>query len=141
MERRKPLRADPAKARAWQARSKPLAAGKPMAQGKGLTREARVKPRSGKRVEAMKVRRPLVARLLAETPWCPARLQCRGAATTDVHERLSRARGGSITDERHGHMVALCRACHDWITTHPAEAEAMRWALPSWHRCPPIGPC
>lgn len=101
----------------------------------------RVKPQSEKRQADMKVRRGVVAQLLAETPRCPARICCRGARTTDVHERLSRARGGSITDPAHGHMVALCRACHDWITTHPAEAERMRWALPSWHRCPPIGPC
>jgi hypothetical protein len=130
------LSRDPGKARAWQDRSRARAAAR--------AREARptpVKARSAKRDAAMVERRPLVARLLAETPRCPARIVCRGARTTDVHERLSRARGGSIVDERHGHMVALCRGCHDWITTHPAEAEAARWALPSWHACPPVGPC
>lgn len=137
------LSRDPAKARAWQQRSKPLERGKGLAPGKGLTRQTRVKPRSAKREADMVERRALVRRMLREQPVCHARIRCQGARTTDVHERLSRARGGSITDERHGHMVTLCRACHDWITTHPAEAEAMRWALPSWHECPPggIGPC
>lgn len=123
-------------------RKTPMARGTAaLPQGKPLARGREVKPRSDKRQADMVIRRGLVARMLAETPRCPARICCRGAATTDVHERLSRARGGSITDERHGHMVALCRACHTWITEHPAEAERMRWALPSWHRCPPIGPC
>lgn len=130
------LSRDPGKARAWQERS----AAKARERQRTAPRK-RVKPQSAKRQADMKVRRGVVAELLAETPRCPARLRCNGARTTDVHERLSRARGGSITDPRHGHMVALCRACHDWITTHPAEAEALRWALPSWHRCPPIGPC
>lgn len=130
------LSRDPAKAAAWQQRSRERAQERQRTQPR-----ARVRATSRKRQAAAPVRRALVARMLAETPRCPARLCCHGAPTVDVHERLSRARGGSITDERHGHMVALCRACHDWITTHPAEAERMRWALPSWHKCPPVGPC
>lgn len=47
----------------------------------------------------------------------------------DIHERLSRARGGSITDPNN--FVALCRPCHSHITRHPAWAEANGWALKS----------
>ena len=42
----------------------------------------------------------------------------------DVHEILTRARGGSITDE--ANVVALSRACHDEITFRP-ESE-LQWA-------------
>lgn len=58
---------------------------------------------------------------------CAARLDgCTGIAT-DWHERLSRARGGSITDPENG--VGLCRHCHDYIGTHPAWALAEGWLL------------
>lgn len=39
----------------------------------------------------------------------------------DLHEIRSRARGGSITDP--ANLVPLCREHHDWVTTHPLEAE------------------
>lgn len=90
----------------------------------------------------MLARRRLVEALLAEFPTCQAGLAglCRGRAV-DVHERLSRARGGNILDPAQAHMITVCRPCHDWITTHPTAAELSRLALPSWHRCPPVGPC
>lgn len=103
-----------------------------------------MKPRSRKRADAYAKaggRRDLVAALLHEFPRCQARVLCRGAKAVDVHERLSRARGGDILDPTQAHMVTVCRACHTWVTDHPAEAEALRLALPSWHQCPPVGPC
>lgn len=109
-----------------------------------LNRRAPLRPRSPKMAKAYAKaggRRDLVARLLAERPRCEARVLCRGARSVDVHERLSRARGGDILDPVQAHMVTICRACHTWVTDHPREAEAMRLALPSWHRCPPVGPC
>jgi hypothetical protein len=54
----------------------------------------------------------------------------------DVHEPLTRARGGSITDP--GNAVPLCRQCHDEITFQP-ESE-LGWAYDlgllrhSWER-------
>jgi hypothetical protein len=42
----------------------------------------------------------------------------------DLHEPLTRARGGSITDK--GNQVPLCRPCHDEITFSP-ESE-LQWA-------------
>ena len=46
---------------------------------------------------------------------------CNGWAD-DAHEILSRARGGSITDP--DNVIPLGRRCHDYVTTHPREAEA-----------------
>jgi len=57
---------------------------------------------------------------------------CRGAALVphvacfgglDVHELLTRARGGSITDP--DNCVALCRGHHNWVHDHPADATAV----------------
>ena len=65
---------------------------------------------------------PLVRRLLAERPACEARFSpaCTGRSV-DCHEPLSRARGGSITDE--ANVMCVCRACHDAIHDNPAESE------------------
>lgn len=102
---------------------------------------ARIAPRSEKRQADMVERRALVVRLLAERPTCEARWACRGARSVDVHERIKRSRGGNILDPVQAHMVTLCRACHERTETHPAEATARRMLLPSWHACPPVGPC
>ena len=42
--------------------------------------------------------------------------KCLGVAT-DIHEPLTRARGGSIIDR--GNMIQVCRMCHDWIHENP----------------------
>ena len=55
---------------------------------------------------AMKWRRAY----LAANPVC---VRCSAARAVDVHEKLTRARGGSIVDE--ANVVALCRQCHDDI--------------------------
>jgi hypothetical protein len=49
---------------------------------------------------------------------CQARINgvCTDYAQ-DVHEILTRARGGSITDP--DNCLALCRRCHSWLTDHP----------------------
>lgn len=52
--------------------------------------------------------------------------RCHAEPVVDWHERLSRARGGSIVDL--DNAVFLGRACHRWITEHPAEAEAEGWS-------------
>jgi len=38
----------------------------------------------------------------------------------DLHEPLTRARGGSILDP--ANTVAVCRSCHDWIHDNPTAA-------------------
>jgi 5-methylcytosine-specific restriction endonuclease McrA len=47
---------------------------------------------------------------------------CTGTAT-DVHEVVSRARGGSVTDM--ANCVHLCRDCHSWAHNHPAIAATL----------------
>lgn len=69
----------------------------------------------------------LVARLLEARPVCE---RCCVAASVDVHEVKSRARGGSILDE--ANCRCLCRSCHDHVTTHPAESYAAGWLIHSW---------
>jgi predicted metal-binding protein len=39
----------------------------------------------------------------------------------DMHEILSRARGGSITDP--DNILLVCRSCHRWVTENPWAAE------------------
>lgn len=69
-------------------------------------------------------------RLLAERG-----AQCEGCPVTpvgnrrdprlwsDLHEVLTRARGGSITDP--ANILCLCRECHRWVTEHEEEARAL----------------
>lgn len=82
-----------------------------------------VRYRSKKMERVYRERRKLVAELLEERPWCEMRVHpaiCTRRAT-EVHEVLSRGRGGSILD-RENCMVG-CHSCHAWVTTHPKEAE------------------
>lgn len=116
----------------------------PLKRGGPLPRSSTLKPRSAARERAYRGpdgRRALVARMLAEHPVCQVQWVCRGARAQDVHERLSRARGGNILDPVQAHMVTACRPCHDRVTTHPAEATFRRMLLPSHHQCPEVGPC
>jgi hypothetical protein len=105
-------------------------------------RKTRLRPRSAKREALAPERRAFVERILSERPYCegPAHLRrlmrMEGLSDTDraavvvvlndcgihrrsteVHEVLSRARGGSIVDEKN--VLALCHDCHAWVTTHP----------------------
>jgi 5-methylcytosine-specific restriction endonuclease McrA len=93
-----------------------------------LKRSAGLKPRSAKRSKVYRESRvPLVIALLEARPNCE---RCRVARSVDVHERKSRARGGSILDE--ANLVCLCRPCHSWVTENPRAAEDEGWSLPSW---------
>lgn len=122
-------------------RSGELKRNTPLVNRKPLARTTRVAPRSPKRQVEAEVRRGLVARLLKERPRCEGQWVCHGAKAVDVHERLKRSRGGKITDPDQAHMVTLCRPCHEMTEAEPAEATHRRLLLPSWHKCPPIGPC
>lgn len=42
---------------------------------------------------------------------------------TDMHEILTRGRGGSPTDP--DNILCLCRDCHEWVTTHEEEARKL----------------
>jgi len=88
-----------------------------------------VRFRSRKTEAKYRQRRSLVAQMLDEKPVCE---RCDQARSTDIHEVVSRARGGSILDPRN--LVALCRGCHSFITKNPAVAEAEGWSKHSWER-------
>ena len=86
-------------------------------------------PRRSKKTAATyrKLRVPLVVEMLEAYPWCE---RCKTGRASEVHELLSRARGGRITDP--SNCVTLCHECHSWITTHPAQATADGWLRHSW---------
>ena len=93
-----------------------------------LQRRAPIRSRSAKRARLYREQRiPIVRALLDARPVCE---RCHAAASTDVHEIKSRARGGSITDP--DNLCALCRSCHEWVTTHPTDAQQQGWLAPSW---------
>ncbi len=80
-----------------------------------LTRRTPLRARSKKTAALYLRRRRLVEQLLTEhpicqVPWCDQR-------STDVHEPLTRARGGSILDR--SNCVAVCRMHHDLIHAEP----------------------
>lgn len=55
---------------------------------------------------------------------------------TDVHELLRRSQGGDPTDP--SGCVALCRACHRWVTENPRKAHQVGLVYWSWERT--VGP-
>lgn len=90
--------------------------------GGGLARRTPVRQVSAKRAAENRKRRAMIDALYPERPRC-ARPGCTALAD-DIHEPLTRGRGGSITDPENA--VPLCRACHDEITFRP-ESE-LGWA-------------
>lgn len=96
-----------------------------------LKRRKGVNRMSPKRKALNELRRIFVADILTARPWCQARIE--GICTrrsVDVHEVLTRARGGSITDP--DNVLALCRACHHHITVNPAWAVEHGFMRHSW---------
>jgi hypothetical protein len=112
-----------------------------------------------KRQLKMQQRREFVAEQLAARPVCEAgsqigayrleqygmeyaiRLAVGSPCTTraiEIHEPLTRARGGSILDV--ANSVALCRNCHRWIHDNPDAATEVGLLQPSWMDCPTTEP-
>lgn len=100
--------------------------------------------RSAKREAIADERRQFVADALHRRPWCEAHELLYDlalvagpvrAASVDVHELLRRSQGGRIVPSQgltDDDWLALCRACHTWITEHPREAVALglaRWGI------------
>lgn len=81
-----------------------------------------LRPRSKKRQAVYRQRRKLVAEMLERYPWCA---RCLWNRSVDLHELKNRSQGGDFLDPEQ--IVTVCRECHDWITTHPAEAHAGGW--------------
>lgn len=76
---------------------------------------------SAKRRKLANRRATFVRRFLKDHPHCQVGWdrRCQSDAV-DVHEPLTRARGGSIVDPNNA--LAACRPCHDAIHAHPVEA-------------------
>lgn len=85
--------------------------------------------RSKKMEAKYRQRRPLVMQMLDEHPICQ---RCHSNPSQDVHEVVSRARGGSILDP--SNLVCLCRSCHTFITINPLIAEAEGLSKHAWER-------
>jgi hypothetical protein len=93
-----------------------------------LSRSSRLRARSKKQAALYVQRRRLVAIVLSdrpvcEVPWCHA-------PSTDVHEPLTRARGGSILDPDNAR--AVCRMHHDLIHLEPSWAYEEGFLKHSW---------
>lgn len=101
---------------------KPWSPAVPLLSGDLAGTRKPIKPVSDKRRAENRERRAMIKRLYPDRPHC-ARPACTRLAD-DIHEPLTRARGGSITDP--GNQVPLCRTCHDEITFRP-ESE-LQWA-------------
>lgn len=116
----------------------PLRRRKPLS-AKPSTGTKKALPYRSKKMEQIYVeRRRLVKEMLEANPLCEGgeliwhfdtSHRCT-RTTTEVHEILTRARGGSILDK--DNCVALCHSCHAWITEHPKEAHAMGMMKNSW---------
>lgn len=107
-------------------RGKPLKRHQPLEGGQPLERKTPIRYRSAKQEAVYKVRRPLVARLLAERPVCE---RCRRARSEEVHEPRMRSRGVDVCDP--AECVCLCSACHREVHQRPAAATADGWLIPS----------
>lgn len=110
MKRSPMKRSTPEKIRAWAQRSR-----------------KRLRPRSAKQAAAYVERRAFVAEYLAAHPWCEARLAGCTRLSEDVHEIVGRSHGAAIFPGQEGKRetgyLAVCRADHDWISTHPKLAK------------------
>lgn len=95
----------------------------------GLSRRTRIRTVSKKRAALNRQRRKMADARWPERPMC-AVPGCTRLAD-DLHEILSRARGGSITDPEN--TAPLCRPHHNEITdTEPEWAYEMGLLKHSW---------
>lgn len=106
----------------------PLNRKTPLKQGKPLERKTRLAPVSKRRRQVQRQRVEMVKTELAKRELCEAGTmiyhgghhnRCEGLSV-ELHEPLTRARGGSILEP--ANTVAVCRCCHDWIHNHPTAA-------------------
>lgn len=103
-----------------------------------------IRARSDKREAIMLERRVFVDRILHQRQWCEAHPVLRDLAlvagplraqSVDVHELVRRSQGSPIVPSQglaDDDVLALCRPCHDWVTTHPREAVSLglaRWGM------------
>ena len=107
----------------------PLERTSPLRNTTGLARVTRLRPVSAERRVENRERRKVVYATFGDAPLCAVPSCVRLA--DDVHEPLTRGRGGSITDPEN--MAPLCRPHHTEITdTEPAWAYALGLLIHSW---------
>lgn len=112
-----------------------------------LKRARRPLPARSERREAISdERRAFVDQALRRRPWCQAcpvlapldlvpRPRGQARESCDVHELVRRSQGAAIVPSQgitDDDWLAVCRPCHDWITTHPEPAVALglaRWGM------------
>lgn len=84
--------------------------------------------RSAKMVALYRQRRPLVAEILADRPWCEIRWDERCQLRSDcVHELRKRSQGGSILDP--ANLVAACHVCNGLVEDWPIQAHDRGFVL------------
>lgn len=112
-------------------RTAELARSTPLDRSGALERQTPVKPVSKKRGRENRERRAMAGSLFPDRPLCavyelaqqqsglvPGKMLGRcWRWADDMHEPLTRARGGSITDPEN--VLPLCRICHDVLTFTP----------------------
>ena len=95
--------------------------------------------RSKKKEQEYKLRRPLVARLLEQRPYCEAcpvfaehdeKAIYSRLRSVDIHELKRRSQGGSILEE--DNLMAVCRQCHNRIGNYPALAFELGLSRHGW---------
>jgi len=100
-----------------------------------------INKRSKKTEEKYKLRRPLVAKMLSERPFCEAcpvfadhdqKVTYTRYPSVDIHELVRRSQGGSILDENN--LMAVCRNCHRRIGNYPELAFQLGLAKHGWER-------
>lgn len=84
-------------------------------------KRSKLNPVSKKRMTLNRERRQFVSEVLKFRLMCEARIRGCTMTPTDVHEILTRGRGGSIIEP--DNVLALCRSCHHFITIEPAWAK------------------
>lgn len=101
----------------------------PLSRGSVLERRTPIRLVSTKQAAENRVRKAMITRLYPDRPLC-AVPWCRQYAD-DVHEPLTRARGGGIADPEN--QVPLCRPHHSEIhDTEPGWAYELGLLVRSW---------
>ena len=126
-----------AKPKSLQMKRTPLKRKTPLRSKTPLKRKTALKPVSDKRRKLQTQRRTFVREQLQARPNCEAgpiiseyyqhagkrenwiQYRCNNQSV-DIHEPLTRARGGSIVEI--DNSIAVCRMCHDWIHHNPQVA-------------------
>lgn len=88
-----------------------------------------MKRMSSKRAAQHRKRIAYLRSIDADTATCE---RCHFERAVDCHERLTRGRGGSISDP--DNLVLLCRTCHSFVTEHPRQAHAEGFVVHWWEK-------